>query len=235
VLNTATHSSRPPPARAIGLLGGSFDPVHRGHLQLARDARDQLGLAEVRWLPAGQPWQKTGLTPAGHRLAMVHLALQDESRMSVDAHEIERDGPSYTIDTLRELRRALGPQVPLVLLIGGDQLERLDTWRAWDELLNHAHLAVARRNDAVLVLNDRLHAWFNTHWARRSTLRPRKPAACWRRRRRQRATSGSPRSSRQPCSTILTAIACTADRHLWPEESWTSRNCNAWSSTHSKT
>jgi nicotinate-nucleotide adenylyltransferase len=55
--------------------------------------------------------------------------------------------------------------VPLVLLIGSDQLERLDTWRAWDELLNHAHLAVARRNDAVLVLNDRLHAWFNTHWA----------------------------------------------------------------------
>jgi len=165
VLNTATHSSRPPPARAIGLLGGSFDPVHRGHLQLARDARDQLGLAEVRWLPAGQPWQKTGLTPAGHRLAMVRLALQDESRMSVDAREIERDGPSYTIDTLRELRLALGPQVPLVLLIGSDQLERLDTWRAWDELLNHAHLAVARRNHAVLVLNDRLHAWFNTHWA----------------------------------------------------------------------
>ena len=130
---------------AIGLLGGSFDPLHAGHLQLARDALAQLALAEVRFIPAGQPWQKGELTDATHRARMVLAAIAGEPRFLLDVREIERPGPTYTIDTLRGLRTALGEQVPLVLIMGSDQFERLDTWREWEAIAELAHLAVARR------------------------------------------------------------------------------------------
>jgi nicotinate-nucleotide adenylyltransferase len=149
----------------IGLLGGSFDPIHRGHLQLAGDALRALALAQVRFVPAGQPWQKAVATPAEHRARMVELAIRDEPRFALGRHEIERAGPTYTVDTLRALRAMLGPEVPLVLLIGGDQMQRLDTWREWKRLLDLAHLGVARRNDAVLTLSWALQEYFNTHWA----------------------------------------------------------------------
>lgn len=154
------------PAAPIGLLGGSFDPVHIGHLQLARDALAQLKLAEVRFVPAGQPWQKQVAAPAAQRAHMVELAIRGEPGFALDVHEIERPGPTYTIDTLRALRTALGDAVPLVLIIGGDQMQRLDTWRDWERLLDCAHLAVARRNDAVLTLSWPLQEFFNSHWAR---------------------------------------------------------------------
>jgi nicotinate-nucleotide adenylyltransferase len=149
----------------IGLLGGSFDPIHHGHLQLARDALAQLALAEVRFLPAGQPWQKGAITDAAQRAAMVLAAIRGEPRFVLDLREVERPGPTYTIDTLRELRELLGADVPLVLIMGSDQFERLDTWRDWTHLVDHAHLAVARRADAVLTPNYTLQEFFNAHWA----------------------------------------------------------------------
>jgi nicotinate-nucleotide adenylyltransferase len=150
----------------IGVLGGSFDPIHVGHLQLARDALRQLRLAEVRFVPAGQPWQKHVATDAAQRAHMVELAIRGESGFALDLHEIERGGPTYTIDTLRALRATLGADAPLVLIIGGDQMQRLDTWHEWQHLLDCAHLAVARRNDAVLTLSWPLQEFFNSHWAR---------------------------------------------------------------------
>jgi nicotinate-nucleotide adenylyltransferase len=150
---------------AIGLLGGSFDPVHIGHLQLARDALAQLALAEVRFLPAGHPWQKGEVTDATHRAQMVLAAIRDEERFVLDMREIERPGPTYTIETLRELRATLGEDVSLVLIMGSDQFERLDTWRDWTHLLDLAHLAVARRADAVLTPSYALQEFFNAHWA----------------------------------------------------------------------
>ena len=150
---------------AIGLLGGSFDPVHIGHLQLARDALAQLGLAEVRFLPAGHPWQKGEVTDATHRAQMVLAAIRDEKRFLLDMREIERPGPTYTVETLRELRATLGDDVALVLIMGSDQFERLDTWRDWMHLLDLAHLAVARRADAVLTPSYALQEFFNAHWA----------------------------------------------------------------------
>lgn len=150
----------------IGLLGGSFDPIHIGHLQLARDALRQLALAEVRFVPAGQPWQKHVAAGAAHRVRMVELAIRGEAGFALDRHEIERSGPTYTIDTLRALRATLGAEVPLVLIIGGDQMQRLDTWHEWQHLLGYAHLAVARRNDAVLTLSWPLQEYYNSHWAR---------------------------------------------------------------------
>lgn len=164
-----------PPAQAepIGLLGGSFDPVHVGHLALARAACAALGLAQVRFVPAGQPWQKGEITDAAHRARMVALAIAGEPRFALDLREVERAGPSYTIDTLRELRAHLGPTVPLVLLMGSDQLERLDTWREWRALLDCAHLAVARRDGAVIVLGDALQTFYNEHWAPPAALKQR--------------------------------------------------------------
>jgi nicotinate-nucleotide adenylyltransferase len=161
----------------IGLLGGSFDPIHAGHLALARAALERLGLAQVRFIPAGHPWQKGEITDAAHRARMVALAIAGEPRFTLDLSEVERPGPSYTIDTLRALRASLGPDVPLVLVLGADQMERLDTWREWQRLLDFAHIAVARRNDAVLTLSWPLQTFYNEHWARAAQLRDR-PAGC---------------------------------------------------------
>lgn len=143
----------------VGILGGSFDPVHRGHLQLARDAREQLDLAEVRLVPAGNPWQKQGLTPAAHRAQMVALAIADEAGLVLDTRELERAGPSYTIDTLRELRAELGPARPLVLILGGDQWANLSTWHQWQSLADFAHIAVAQRNATPLASTAEVAAW----------------------------------------------------------------------------
>lgn len=134
----------------IGLLGGSFDPIHVGHLQLARDALANLPIAEVHLIPAAQPWQKETLAAADHRTQMIRLAIDSElpfvrRRMVLDLAELERGGPTYTIDTLRDLRTRLGAEVPLVLIIGGDQFERFDTWREWERIPDLAHIAVARR------------------------------------------------------------------------------------------
>ena len=159
--------------RPIGLLGGSFDPIHVGHLQLARDARDRLGLAEVRLIPAAQPWQKGPITDAAHRAHMVALAIAGEPGLVLDMHEIERGGPSYTIDTLRALRASLGPAQPLVLIIGADQMARLDTWREWESLIALAHIAVARRNAHPPALSPALQAFHAAHHAGRAALRDR--------------------------------------------------------------
>jgi nicotinate-nucleotide adenylyltransferase len=153
----------------IGLLGGSFDPIHRGHLQLARDALMHLQLAEVRFIPAAQPWQKGAVSDAAVRAHLVGLALAAEApdvraRFVLDMHEIERGGPSYTIDTLRALRAALGADVPLVLIIGSDQMQRFDTWREWQQIPDFAHIAVARRNDAILTMSWELQDFYNSRW-----------------------------------------------------------------------
>ncbi len=139
----------------IGVLGGTFDPVHAGHRQLAHDAQQELGLAQLRLLPAGQPWQKGVITAAYHRVAMLALALQEEKGLDstgtrsagwvLDTREAERAGPSYTVDTLRQMRAELGREVPLVWIMGFDQIERLDTWREWRSLADLAHIAYAQR------------------------------------------------------------------------------------------
>ncbi len=133
----------------IGLFGGSFDPPHLGHLALARQARDQLALDEVRWVPAGHPWQKAGqaLAAGAHRLAMVTAMVGAEPRMVVDDVELRREGPSYTIDTVEALRRRL-PGATLFLVLGQDQYTRLPTWHRWRELLSAVTLAVAGRGGA---------------------------------------------------------------------------------------
>ncbi|MGE5117237.1 MAG: nicotinate-nucleotide adenylyltransferase [Betaproteobacteria bacterium] len=137
--------------RRIGLFGGTFDPPHDAHLALARAALDQLGLDRLLWIPAGQPWQKTGvraLTDAAHRAAMVELAIAGEPRFVLERSELERPGPSYTLDTVRELR-SREPGNEWFLIIGQDQYARLATWHGWRELLPLVTLAVAARAGAA--------------------------------------------------------------------------------------
>lgn len=129
-------------------MGGSFDPVHAAHVRLAEVALHTLLLDEVRWIPVGQPWQKARqLASAEHRLAMVRLATEHEPRFVVDPIETLRSGPSYTLDTVRELQRADGATVPAqwFLIIGQDQYANLPTWQGWPELLERVTLAVACR------------------------------------------------------------------------------------------
>lgn len=145
-------------APVIGLLGGSFDPIHAGHLQLARDALAHLPLDEVRFLPAAQPWQKGRVTDAAHRAHMVELAIAGEPRWALDMHEIERGGATYTIDTLRAMRAGPWPDASLVLIMGSDQFARFDTWREWQAVTDLVHLAVARRAGNATALSQVLAA-----------------------------------------------------------------------------
>ncbi len=132
----------------VGIFGGSFDPVHNAHVAVARRALTELALDELIWVPAGQPWQKQrSLAPVSDREAMVRLAIEGEPRFSLSRIETERSGPSYTIDTVRELR-AQRPGVSWHLVIGQDQYAGLHTWHGWQELLGLVTLAIVNRPDA---------------------------------------------------------------------------------------
>jgi len=131
--------------RRIGILGGAFDPPHLAHLALARAAIEQLQLDQLRIIPTGQAWHKPRtLTEASYRLAMAQLAFAELPQAQVDARETRRGGPSYTVDTLRELHAEVaGAQ--LFLIIGADQAQALTTWHAWQEILQSATICVADR------------------------------------------------------------------------------------------
>ncbi|EQB2602190.1 nicotinate-nucleotide adenylyltransferase [Aeromonas salmonicida] len=129
----------------IGLLGGTFDPIHIGHLRPAIDARDALGLAEIRLIPNHIPPHKANpFCSSEQRLAMVRLAAAENPGFVVDERELKRDKPSYTIDTLMALRKEL-PDTPLCFLMGMDSLLTLPSWHRWQALLDYAHLVVSVR------------------------------------------------------------------------------------------
>ncbi|GAA5173586.1 nicotinate-nucleotide adenylyltransferase [Niveibacterium umoris] len=130
----------------LGILGGTFDPIHFGHLRLAEEAHAQLGLARVRLIPAGRPAHR-GAPGAGaaHRLAMTRLAAAANPHLEVDAAEVLSDAPSYTVPTLERLRSELGAARPLVLLLGADAFAGLPSWHRWETLFALAHIAVATR------------------------------------------------------------------------------------------
>ena len=131
----------------VGVFGGAFDPPHRGHVALAQTALQQLQLDVLHAIPTGQAWHKSrDLTAGEHRLAMTRLAFEGIDRVQVDAREIARSGPSYTVDTLTELQAAY-PQAQLYLLVGEDQAQALPTWHRWQALVRLAIICVAARAD----------------------------------------------------------------------------------------
>ncbi|PIT74455.1 nicotinate (nicotinamide) nucleotide adenylyltransferase [Limnohabitans sp. B9-3] len=129
----------------LGVFGGAFDPPHLAHLALARRAVAQFALDRLLIIPTGQAWHKTrSLTAAPHRLAMTRLAFAELPQAWVDAREIERDGPTFTVDTLNDLQLEY-PNAKLFLFIGADQARAFQTWHRWQEILQLATLVVAQR------------------------------------------------------------------------------------------
>jgi nicotinate-nucleotide adenylyltransferase len=142
--------------KRVGVFGGSFDPVHNAHVALAKLALEQFELDEVRWIPVGQPWQKSRrLSDGADREAMVRLAVAGEPRFVVDRTELRRRGISYTLDTVRELAAA-EPGTEWVLILGQDQYASLHTWRDWRELLAMVTLAIANRPGAEPAVNAQI-------------------------------------------------------------------------------
>ncbi len=134
-------------APGIALMGGTFDPIHNGHLIIARSVRERLGLDRVVMIPSADPPHKMQLklTAFEHRLAMVKSAVQDEAGIVCDDCEGQRSGPSYTFDTVMEFRRRLGSDARICWIIGADSLPELETWHRADELVEACEIVTACR------------------------------------------------------------------------------------------
>ncbi|MGE1176286.1 MULTISPECIES: nicotinate-nucleotide adenylyltransferase [Pseudomonas] len=142
-------SGRKPRPRRIGVLGGTFDPVHVGHLRGALEVAEALGLDELRMMPSARPPHRdTPQVSAQDRLAMVECAVAGVPPLVVDARELQRDKPSWTIDTLESLRAEMAAGTQVFLLLGWDAFCGLPTWHRWEELLQHCHILVLQRPDA---------------------------------------------------------------------------------------
>ena len=140
----------------VGILGGTFDPIHYGHLRLAEEMLELANLSHIRFVPAGTPPHRDSpQVSARHRSAMVRLAIADQPAFVLDDREVERTTPCYTVDTLRELRAELGEAQPLCLLMGGDAFLQLHTWNEWERLFELAHIVVGYRPG--FTLEERIH------------------------------------------------------------------------------
>ena len=149
-------------AAPLALLGGTFDPVHYGHLRLADEVRTALRLPEARLVPAGDPpHRRPPHARARDRVAMLELAVREFPGLVVDTREIDRAGKSYTVDTLAGLRREM-PDRPLLLLVGADAFRGLPTWHRWRELFRLAHLVVVPRPEVAI--DSDLPAALATEW-----------------------------------------------------------------------
>ena len=130
----------------IGILGGTFNPIHNGHLHLAERLQQTLAFEAIRFMPASIPALKdVPNISAEQRAYMVELAIVDHPTFQIDSRELERVGPSYTIDSLISLRKELGDKMSICWLIGSDAFAKLNTWHRWNELLNHCHFVVVKR------------------------------------------------------------------------------------------
>lgn len=147
----------------IALFGGTFDPVHMGHLYAVSDAAKHVALNNVRLLPCHIPPHKSGpKVSAAHRLAMLELVCQDWPLFSVDTRELNRNQPSYTVETLRQYRQE-SPAAALIFIIGMDSLKSLDTWYHWQELLKLCHILVCQRGNCPAEFNPTIQTLLREH------------------------------------------------------------------------
>lgn len=150
--------------RPVAVLGGTFNPVHYGHLRSSLELVERLELAELRLMPcAVPPHREAPACSAEHRARMVELAVADEPRLLCDRRELERSGPSYTVDSLSELRLELGPRRALYLVMGFDALGELDTWHRWEALLDYCHIVIIARPGWVLPGSGAVGGWLRGH------------------------------------------------------------------------
>lgn len=152
-----------PTPSLIGLYGGSFDPVHYGHIATAEELLERLPFAEIRLLPAARSPLKPASTANPHRLAMLRLALEGKQGLTIDDRELHRPPPSYTVDTLREIRAELGPEQPLAFIMGADSFAGLPLWKDWQSLTDYAHLLVVSRPGSTAAPSPALAHWWEKH------------------------------------------------------------------------
>lgn len=149
--------------KSIGILGGTFDPIHYGHLRLAQEIKQQLFCNEIRFIPCQKPvLDKTAYATAAQRLAMLQLAIQDQSDFVADDRELKRDTPSYMVDTLLSLREEF-PTQALCLILGYDAFANLLRWHRWEELIKLSHLLVVNRPGYTLTLEPTLKKFWQQH------------------------------------------------------------------------
>ena len=136
----------------IGVFGGTFDPIHLGHLTVAEEVRVKLGLAQLLFVPAGQPWLKADrlITTAAHRLEMLSLAIAGNHHFAISPIEVDRSGPSYTVDTIATLKRHLGEEAKLFFLLGSDALAELPQWKEPSRLIQMCQLVAFIRPGVAL-------------------------------------------------------------------------------------
>lgn len=157
--------------KCIGLLGGTFNPIHFGHLRMAQELAEALNLNEVRFIPSANPPHKTAPSvSAEHRASMVQLAIENNPLFKLDTRELNRNGASYTIDTLISLRNELGNNVALSLMMGSDAFTQLNTWHRWQELLSFCHLILVQRpnNQIKQSLDKDLETLLHQHYTEHS-------------------------------------------------------------------
>jgi len=155
----------------VGIFGGTFDPIHHGHLRLAQEALEQCRLGEIRFIPSGTPPHRTApMATAAHRLHMVQLAIGGQAGFILDDREAHRTDKCFTVDTLSALRAELGEEQPLCLMLGSDAFLHLHTWHQWQRLFELAHIIVMQRpgqplGNAILQADENLRQQYQTRLA----------------------------------------------------------------------
>jgi nicotinate-nucleotide adenylyltransferase len=157
-----------PSKNLVGILGGTFNPIHFGHLRMAQELADVLQLNELRFIPSANPPHKSPPeVNSTYRAEMVKIAIADNQHFKFDGRELQRKGASYTIDTLISLRGELGENSVLTLLLGSDAFVFLNTWHRWDELLNYCHIVLVQRpslNQTHPKLPEALETLLHNHY-----------------------------------------------------------------------
>ena len=150
--------------QSIGILGGTFDPIHNGHIRLALEALQQLELNQVRLIPVNIPPHRSSPSAStAQRLSMIELAIETESKLCIDKRELECEEISYSINTLKSLRQEYIDDV-LCLIVGRDAFNKIDSWKDWQELLHYAHIIVANRpNEIQTELTNELQSWIKEY------------------------------------------------------------------------
>lgn len=152
--------------KLVGLLGGTFNPIHFGHLRMAQEIADALQIDEVRFVPSANPPHKAApVVSANQRADMVQIAIESNPLFKLDTRELNRAGASYTIDTLVSLREELGENVTLCLIMGSDAFTKLNTWHRWHDLLNYCHIILVQRPKLQDKLSDVLTDYLQTNYS----------------------------------------------------------------------
>ncbi|MCV2402347.1 nicotinate-nucleotide adenylyltransferase [Marinomonas sp. C2222] len=150
----------------VAIMGGTFNPIHNGHLRTAVEVLEKFEFSSIRLLPCFQPVHKNSPSASpSQRLDMVALAANSCSKIAVDSREIERQGPSYSVDSLKEIREEVGPDEPIIMVLGMDSFLSLSTWHKWQELIQYAHLLVVSRPGWEPDFISELESFYENHRA----------------------------------------------------------------------